>query len=167
MDRDRPARQDADADLQLPGVHSRVACIVRVCTRTILSFEDTAFGFRANRWYGNPVGGARQSIPISKQGKKPASFRCCPCATPSIFRTSSTPSTSCARPRFASAAAQYGLGPAGSRPEPAGHGARGPHVGDLFRMGTLSEALQAVPMPDGSVRLALRGLTALHARPGS
>lgn len=33
-----------------------------------------------------------------------------------------------------------------------------PQVSDLFHVGTLSETLQTVPMPDASVRVALRGL---------
>ncbi|HTQ12010.1 MAG TPA: LON peptidase substrate-binding domain-containing protein, partial [Fimbriimonadaceae bacterium] len=38
-----------------------------------------------------------------------------------------------------------------------------PKAGDLFRVGTLSETLQAVPMPDASLRVALRGLNRAQA----
>jgi ATP-dependent Lon protease len=38
-----------------------------------------------------------------------------------------------------------------------------PQTSDLFRVGTLSETLQAVPMPDASVRVALRGLSRVRA----
>jgi len=38
-----------------------------------------------------------------------------------------------------------------------------PSPGDLFRIGTLCEALQAVPLPDGSLRIALRGLKRAEA----
>jgi ATP-dependent Lon protease len=47
-----------------------------------------------------------------------------------------------------------------------------PTAHDLYRVGTLSEALQTIPLPDGSLRVALRGLkrvraTRLHLRGGS
>lgn len=38
-----------------------------------------------------------------------------------------------------------------------------PQVGDLFVTGTLSEALQALPMPDTSLRVVLRGITRARA----
>jgi len=38
-----------------------------------------------------------------------------------------------------------------------------PQVNDLFRVGTLSETLQAIPMPDASLRVALRGLSRVRA----
>lgn len=38
-----------------------------------------------------------------------------------------------------------------------------PRASDLFRVGALSEVLQALPMPDGSVRVALRGIARVAA----
>ncbi len=38
-----------------------------------------------------------------------------------------------------------------------------PQATDLFRIGTLSETLQAVPMPDASLRVALRGIKRVRA----
>ncbi len=38
-----------------------------------------------------------------------------------------------------------------------------PEVGDLARFGTLSEVLQALPMPDGGLRVVLRGISRVRA----
>ncbi len=38
-----------------------------------------------------------------------------------------------------------------------------PQTGDLYRFGTLSETLQVTPMPDGSMRAALRGIRRVKA----
>src|SRR4051812_25951508 len=132
-------------------------------TRTIIGFRSAPLGWAGKRWYLDLVVGARQSIPLSKQGKRTSLVPVLPVRDavhfPHLINTLHVVREASLRALRRSMDTDRQVLVVSQRDM----SLEDPQVADLFRVGTLSETLQAIPMPDASVRVALRGIKRVRA----